>query len=385
MLRIGFDGRYINDRYHGIGRVASSLLHAMLDIEGDHRFVVFLGAHDLDSRFDIGRLASDPRVEIVPIGLPLLIPSEHALWPRLIRRHRLDVMHSPYVVGPLISTVPVVVTVHDLIFELHPEYTPRRVLRIAYRAMASASLARASAVIAVSEATRQDLEAWYPATRGRTQVIPNGVAATFSRVTDPARLADVKARYALPPRFVLAVGAGRPHKNLDVLVEAADELKADSIGVVIASAPDPRFRDTVGELIAARGLEKDVTRIQQVREDDMAALYTLADVFVFPSFIEGFGLPMLEAMAAGTPVVASDIPVVREVGRDAILVFDPTDRDALSTQIRRVDREPGLRSALTMAGLERTAYFSWDRAARSTLELYRSLVKRPAVHGVTDE
>jgi glycosyltransferase involved in cell wall biosynthesis len=374
MLRIGFDGRYINDRFHGIGRVASSLLSAMLDLDGDHRLVLFLGAHDLDSRFDIRRLASDPRVEIVPVGLPLLVPLEHAVWPRLIRRHRLDVMHSPYVVGPLISSVPVVVTVHDLIFELHPEYTPRRALRLAYRAMASASLRRAAAVIAVSEATSKDLEDWYPATRARTHVIRNGVATTFSRVTDASRLAEVRARYSLPPRFVLAVGAGRPHKNLGVVVEAADALRVDGIGVVLASAPDPHFRDTVGDLIRQRGLEKHVTRIQDVREEDMAALYTLADVFVFPSFIEGFGLPMLEAMAAGTPVVASDIRVVREVGDGAILVFDPTDPGALSAQVRRLDREPQLRAGLITAGFERTTHFSWDRAARATLELYRSLV-----------
>jgi glycosyltransferase involved in cell wall biosynthesis len=374
MLRIGFDGRYITDRYHGIGRVASSLLRAMLDVDGDHRIVLFLGSRDPDSRFDIRGLASDPRVEIVPLGLPLLVPLEHALWPRLIRRHRLDVMHSPYVIGPLLSSVPVVVTVYDLIFELHPEYTPRRALRLAYRTMASASLRRASAVIAVSEATRHDLEEWYPATRGRTHVVSAGVSAAFSRVADPTRLADVRERYGLPPNFVLAVGAGRPHKNFGVLVEAAQELARDGLDVVLASAPDRRFGDAVGDLIDRRGVEKHVTRIQDVREEDMAALYTLADVFVFPSFIEGFGLPMLEAMAAGTPVVAADIPVVREVGGDAILLFDPIDPAALSAQVRRVDHDPQVRSRLISTGYERTEHFSWDRAARATLNLYRSLV-----------
>ena len=374
MLRVGFDGRYINDRFHGIGRVASSLLRAMLDQDGDHHIVLFLGSRDPDSRFDIRGLTDDPRVEIVPMGLPLLGPLEHAQWPRLVRRHRLDVMHSPYVIGPLVSSVPVVVTVHDLIFELHPEYTPRRILRFAYRAMATASLRRASAVIAVSEATRQDLEGWYPATRGRTHVVPNGVSTAFSRVEDPDRLAAVRAGYSLPSRFVLGVGAGRPHKNFSVLVEAAEQLAVDGIGVVLISAPDRRFGDPVGDLIRERGLETHVMRIQDVREEDMAAFYTLAQTFVFPSFIEGFGLPMLEAMAAGTPVVAADIPVVREVGGDAILVFDPTDPAALSAQIRRVDHDPQLRARLVAAGFDRTAHFSWDRAARATLEIYRSLI-----------
>jgi glycosyltransferase involved in cell wall biosynthesis len=374
MIRVGFDGRYINDRFHGIGRVASSLLEAMLELSADQEFVLFLGRQEVDSRFDVRRFASDPRVELVPLDLPLLVPIEHVVWPRLIRRHRLDVVHSPYVLGPLMSSVPVVVTVHDLIFERHPEYTPNRLVRFAYKSMAAASLRRASEVVAVSDATRRDLEHWYPATRGRTHVIPNGVSRTFSRVDDQARLADVRMRYSLPPRFVLAVGAGRPHKNLAVLVEAARELKGGGIGVVLASAPDRRFPDDVGDLIRRYGLEQDVRRIAAVREEDMAALYTLADVFVFPSFVEGFGLPVLEAMAAGTPVVASDIPVLREVAGDAFLPFDPTDASALATQVLLVFRDGGLRARLTTNGLRRAAQFSWRRSARATLELYRSLV-----------
>jgi glycosyltransferase involved in cell wall biosynthesis len=239
--------------------------------------------------------------------------------------------------------------------------------------MAAASLHRASAVVAVSEATRKDLEDWYRGTRPRTHVISNGVSGAFARVTDAVRLAEVRARYSLPERFVLAVGAGRPHKNLGVLVEAALDLKLDGLGVVLASSPDMRFGDPVGDLIRRHGLEKNVTRIEGVAEHDMAALYSLADVFVFPSFIEGFGLPMLEAMAAGVPVVAADIPVVREVGGDAILPFQPTDPAGLASQIRRLESDEHLRSFITAAGSTRVAQFSWDRAARATLELYRSL------------
>lgn len=373
MLRIGFDGRYINDRYHGIGRVTYSLLAAMLELDGDQRFVLFVHPGYANSRFDLDRLAAHEGVEVVPLRLPLLVPIEQAAWPLLVRRHRLDLVHSPYVVGPLVVGVPVVVTVHDLIFERYPEYTPQRLLRFAYRAMATLSLRRASAVVAVSEATRADVERWYPTTRGRTHVIPNGVSRSFSRVEDPGRLATVRARYGLPPRFVLAVGAGRPHKNFEVLVEAARDLGDDGPGVVLASAPDERFPDAVGDRIARYGLEHRVLRIRDVREDDMAALYSLADAFVFPSFVEGFGLPMLEAMAAGTPVVAADASVMPELGGDAVLLFDPSDAAALAAQIRRLAGDPDLRGRLRERGIRRAAEFSWERAARATVELYRAL------------
>ena len=371
MLRIGFDGRYINDRYHGIGRVAHDLFAAMLALDGPERYVLFTYPGYPDSRFDLAALADHPRVERVAVRLPLLVPIEQAVWPLLVRRHHLDLVHSPYVVGPVLVDVPVVVTVHDLIFERYPAYTPSVMTRAAYRLSASASLRRAAAVVAVSEATRRDLSSWYPATRSKTHVIPNGVAASFARIEDPAVLAGVRARYDLPERFVLAVGAGRPHKNLEVLVRAALELREGDPSVVIVSVPDARFADTVGDLIVRHGLEDRVRRIGTVREPDMAALYSLAEAFVVPSLVEGFGLPMLEAMAAGTPVIAADVSVMPEVGGDAILLFDPHDAGSLATRIRRLADDGGLRDELRARGLRRAGQFSWDAAARATVALHR--------------
>lgn len=376
MLRIGFDGRYINDRYHGIGRMAFSLLEAMLQEESDVRFVLFVNPSYPDSRFDLTRLTQHERIDVVPLRLPLLVPTEQAIWPILVRRHRLDLVHSPYVVGPIAAGVPVIVTVHDLIFERYPAYTPQRLLRLAYRAMASLSLRRASAIVAVSEATRTDLEHWYPGTRGRTRVIVNGVSRSFSRLEGDDRRSEVRERYRLPARFVLAVGAGRPHKNFEVVVEAAHELADDGVSFVLASAPDRRFPDLVGDRIARYGLADRVHRIRDVREEDMGVLYSLADAFVFPSFIEGFGLPMLEAMAAGTPVIASDASVMPEVGGEAALYFDPHDREALAMQLRRLAADPELRDRLRVQGLTRAGEFSWERPARATVDLYRVLVPR---------
>jgi glycosyltransferase involved in cell wall biosynthesis len=267
------------------------------------------------------------------------------------------------------------VTVHDLILESFPQYTRRRVLRRAYRTIAAASIRHATAVVTVSDSTRQDLARWYPAALGKSAMIPNGVEARFKPVWDAGRLADVASRYALPRRFVLGVGAGRPHKNLGVLVEAARHLSSETdLCVVLVSAPDPRFVDTVGEQIARLGPAGRAVRVPFVAEEDLAAVYSLAECFVLPSLVEGFGLPILEAMAAGTPVIASARSSLPEVGGDAALYFEPTDALGLAQKIRALAGDADLRARQIELGRARAATFSWERAARSTRRLYADVV-----------
>ncbi len=374
MFRIGFDARYITDRYHGIGRMAFSLLEAMLAADTDERFVLFAPARP-DRRFDLAALARSDRVELVPFPMPLLLPLDQLAWPILVRRHRLDLVHSPYIAGPALAGVPAIVTVHDLILERFPEYAPSRLLRLGYRATAAVTLRRAAAIVAVSDATRADLEDRYPFTRGRTHVIHNGVAPGFTTTAtaDAPRIAAVHERYGLPDRFVLAVGAGRPHKNLPVLLEAIAMGGDGGPDAVIVGDPDPRFPDDVGAATKALGLRHRVHRVPFVAEEDMASLYAMAEALVFPSLVEGFGLPILEAMAAGTPVIASDTSVMPEVAGDAALYFAPDDPSALAAHLRDLAARPDLASRLRAAGLARVAAFTWDRAARSTLALYRDV------------
>lgn len=377
MLRIGFDARYITDRYHGIGRMAFSLVQAMLAAGTDERFVLFTPSRQ-DRRFDLDALGASDRVELVPLPIPLLLPLDQFAWPVLVRRHRLDLVHSPYVAGPALAGVPTIVTVHDLILERFPAYAPSRLLRLGYGATAAVTLRRAAAIVAVSHATRDDLEAHYPFTRGRTHVIHNGVSPVFAAdATDDAqRRATVRERYALPDRFVLAVGAGRPHKNLAVLLEAIAMDGHDGPDAVIVGTPDRRFPDDVGTAIEALGLEPRVRRVPFVAEEDMAVVYAMAEALVFPSLVEGFGLPILEAMAAGTPVIASDASVMPEVAGDAALYFAPDDPAALAAHLRDLTSRPDLASRLRAAGQARVASFTWERAARSTLGLYRDVVAR---------
>lgn len=374
MLRIGFDGRYLNGRYHGIGRVAHSLLEAMVARSSDIQWTVFMTSGDQDPRFSMAALTATGRVRVARIPIPVLSPVDQMVWPFLARRYRLDLFHSPYTVGPLAAGVPVITTVHDLILERFPDYAPGPWIRAAYRSMASLSVRRASAIIAVSQATRQDLERLYPAARGKTEVIHNGVADSFMReALDMREQPRVRARYGLPLRYVLAVGAGRPHKGTDVVIEALARMGPEAPAIVIVGAPDPRFPDTVGQAVEALAMSDRVLRLAHVEETDLPFVYAMARALIFPSHVEGFGLPILEAMAAATPVITTDASVMPEIAGDAALYFPPGDATALSEAIRSVEQGGSLRQTLIDAGRSRAASFSWTHAADAVIRLYRRL------------
>jgi glycosyltransferase involved in cell wall biosynthesis len=181
----------------------------------------------------------------------------------------------------------------------------------------------------------------------------------------------VRERYKLPDRFILAVGAARPQKSLETLVDAFAYLDPSvAPALVIAGQVDARFADGVSGRVDAHGIASRVMRPGFIHEADLPALYTLADVLAFPSVAEGFGLPPLEAMACGTPVVAATSSAVSEVVGDAALTFDPCDARELATRLADALTDPALRAALTKRGLKRAAAFTWERVAAATLQAY---------------
>ncbi len=373
---VAFDARYVSDRYHGIGRHTYNTLEALTRLDLDRQYLVYYHPDYPNDRFDLGRLEERPNVELRPIRLPLYLPTEQLVWPVLLAKTRAMLFHSPYVTLPLLAPVALVMTVHDLIFERFPEYMPRRRLRTFYRGLTALGARRAAAILTVSNVTRCDLEAYYRVDAGKVHVVGGAVDSTFRRVDDRGRLAAVIDRYRLPRRFVLAVGAGRPHKNLAMLVDAFAGLDPSlAPALVIAGEYDPRFVDKVSARARTHGLEERVLRPGSVREADLPALYSLADVLVFPSLVEGFGLPPLEAMACGTPVLASNASSIPEVVGDAALSFDPRGPAQLATVLRRILSDADLRADLSRRGLARAREFSWDRVARATLGAYAAALK----------
>jgi glycosyltransferase involved in cell wall biosynthesis len=380
MIRtVAFDARYVNDRYHGIGRHAHNLLKALTQLDSDRRYLAYYHPSYRNTRFNMELLRERPNVELRPIRLPLYHPSEQLVWPLVLSRAGADLFHSPYVVLPVAARIRSAITVHDLIFEHYPHYRPRSYLQRFHGPITRLCIKRADLVLTVSESTGRDLHDYYHAAWAKLHVIGNGVDPTFHPVVDPVRLAEVRERYRLPKRFILTVGAGRPHKNVETLVDAFASL--DPVlapAMVLAGEVDLRFNDGVGARIHAHGIASRVVRPGMIPEVDLPAVYSLAEVFAFPSLVEGFGLPPLEAMACGTPVVAANNSAVSEAVGDAALTFDPCDPHELATHLANVLTDTRLRTTLIQRGSERVRSFTWDRVARATLQAYASVEAAPS-------
>ncbi len=275
---------------------------------------------------------------------------------------------------PKLTRARSVFTLHDIAYLLFPEHhLPRN--RIYLRTMMPRFLRRADRIIAVSDSTRRDALRSYPLDPEKIEVIPEGVEPRFRPEIEHDVGVDVRHRLGLPERFVLSVGTIEPRKNHATLVEAYAALRDQhpDVGLVIAGGRgwlyEPFF-----ERVRALGLDGHVVFTGHVPDQDMPALLNAAEVFAFPSEFEGFGLPPLEAMACGIPVVCSDAASLPEVVGDAGLLVSPRDVGAWVQAIDRLLGDPPLRAAFGARGLARARGFSWDAAADRTLEVYRSVL-----------
>jgi glycosyltransferase involved in cell wall biosynthesis len=285
-----------------------------------------------------------------------------------------DVVHSTTFCVPRFRMRPkrLVVTIYDLSFITHPDlHLPANVAHC----LAGTRLAieHADAIIAISEHTRRDLIERLAAPAERITVTPLAHDASFVRVADPRRLAAVRKRYRLPEHFILFLGALEPRKNLPRLIEAYATLPAElrrDVKLVVAGMSG-WLNDSVHGRVGELGLEKSVHFAGYVHADDLSAVYSLATTLAYPSLYEGFGLPVLEAMACGTPVLTSNVSSLPEVAGDAATLVDPLDVSSIASGLHGMLESPSLRAELAGRGRARAASFSWDRCARQTLEVYR--------------
>jgi glycosyltransferase involved in cell wall biosynthesis len=281
---------------------------------------------------------------------------------RLIRAVGAAALYSPYpVLTPLISPCPLVVTIHDCTIESDLAFAggwPRQAgLKLATRIV----LRRAVATTAPSQVSLAQIRHHYPAAPQPT-LVPNGVDCSPYAAVTADNVAAARERYRLPGQFILTVGAHRPHKNHEVLVRALATLPGQ-VSLVIVGYFDPSFPDPLPGLISALGLESRVLLVPDVAEEWLPAVYQAASVFAFPSLAEGYGLPVLEAMASGVPVVASDIPALAEVAGPAAVLVPPREVSAWSGALAAVLADPLLSARLSAAGRAAAAGVSWERGA----------------------
>jgi glycosyltransferase involved in cell wall biosynthesis len=372
--RIAFDARLINDRYHGIGRFAFQLLKYMVLTDSDYDFVIYRGKLS-DGRFIWNDIVNAPHVSLMDGPGPIYWPHEQLLWSIMLKRDAIDLFYSPYINVPLLTSTPVIMTVHDMIFERFPQYMPASWIRPYYKFLMKSGLRKSERIVTVSSSTAADLKNFYSLAAEKISVVPEGVDDNFSSNVQPFHLEEIRKRYHLDAPYVLSVGACRPHKNYERLIQAFSNLRDDfPHDLVLVGPVDTRFPDMIQHEVDRTGLNGRVKQLKWIPEGDLPAVYSLADLVVLPSIIEGFGLPALEAMACGTPVIAANNSSYPEVVGDAGLLINPYEVADIEAAMRLLLGDEERRKHLALAGLERVRGFSWDYAAQKTLEIYRELL-----------
>ncbi|MFO7536398.1 MAG: glycosyltransferase family 1 protein [Kiritimatiellia bacterium] len=384
-MKIAIDARWIFPRISGIGAYTRELIRALAALDSKNRYTLLFDRADLRDR--TGReagLADHPNFEsrVLPYG----VFSARSQWalPGFLRSEKIDLFHSPNYMIPLAAfprhrpgRARAVVTIHDVIPLLFPDHAPRsRKSRFffLYKWLMTEVARRADGIITVSETSRRDclkLLSVAPERADRVAAIPNGVSSRFQPAggkpaprKDPADTAT--------PRSCLYVGRADPYKNLNGLVRAfalARSRLPFPLRLVIAGPLDERYPEAPS-LARELGVTDQIAWTGYLSDAELVRLYQEADLLALPSRYEGFGLPVVEAMACGTPVLISTASALREVAGDAALMADPDDIGAMAGRLQEILMQPALAEKLVEKGVARAATFTWARTAAETLALY---------------
>jgi len=374
-VRIGIDYTAAVRQGAGIGRYARSLVRGLTKVGGAHSYRLLIaggaprGSHEKWPR------------NFRLISLPLSDYWMTILWQRLrvplwadLFTGSVDLFHSPDFVLPPLRRAKTILTVHDLSFLRYPECY-EAAFREYLEGAVPRSVSRADLILADSESTRQDLIEFFAVDSDRVEVLYSGVEKRFHPITDAISLAGVREQYGLPEHFILSVGTLQPRKNFGRLIEAyrrlIDRIDLD-VKLVIAGGKGWLY-ERIFRRVEELGLNGKVIFLGFFADDDLPTLYSLADLFVFPSLYEGFGLPPLEAMACGTPVISSNASSLPEVVGGVAQMVDPFDVEGLAEAMFEVLSDDELQAEMIRKGLIRAGQFTWEGAARALLHTYERL------------
>ena len=353
-MRIGIDTQSTLGRKTGIGLYTANLLRALRRVAPQHEYVELAWGRTKELR-------TDQRLWWEQVELP-----------RRARAAKVDLLHLTGFGAPRWRLCPTLLTVHDLIGVLFPTNLPP-ISRFYWSRWLPRTIRWADQVIADSEHTRRDLIRLLGIPAERIEVVYLGVDEAFCPLEDSAALEAVRQKYGLPPAIILYVGTIEPRKGLDTLIAAYAALATEMPHHLVIAGKRGWYTEPLFRQVEALGLGQRVHFTDYVADEDLLGLYNLANLFVYPSRYEGFGLPPLEAMACGVPVVCSNAASLPEVVGDAALLVPPDDVKALAAAMRRALNNEALRAEMRAKGLERARGFTWEETARRTAEIYERM------------
>lgn len=369
-MRIAIDARKLHD--FGIGTYIRNILTELSRLDRETEYVVLCRPDDVDSGDVLGR-----NFRMVPETAPTYSIAEQFKIPLSLAREHVQLVHEPHYVLPPLLNCRSVVTIHDCIHLMFPEYLPNKLAYVYAKSSMWTASRKADRILTVSEASKRDILRFFNVPPEKVVVIHNAIDERFLAPANPERMELVRQRYQLDHPFVLYVGNIKPHKNIERLIAAfgaargqcQDDLKLIIIGDEISKYPALR------QSVHKHKLDKHVRFLGFQPMETLAAFYRQARAFVFPSLYEGFGLPPLEAMACGAPVVTSNVSSLPEVAGGAALLVDPYDVEAIANGIVRAVTDEPFRAVMIEKGKQRARTFSWKQSVSKIHEIYMEVAR----------
>lgn len=381
-MKIGIDIRLIGKKQTGSEAVFFNLVKNLAQIDHENEYFLFTDRDPekhKDLKNEIEKLKLQNNFEIIFINSPNRFWWNLWALPNYLGKNPIDIFHTQYI-APfwLPKNVKLVLTIHDISFNFYPQFIKFSDL-LFLKMLIPRSLKMAAKIIAVSDFTKKEIKKYYSIPAKNIVPIHNGVDFDFfGQKINQEKLESVRQKYNLPKKFILYIGTLQPRKNIPLLIEAVKILVdnhnlRDTELVIAGNRKAHNFDSKIDEKIKNYNLQKSVIFPGWVDEKDKPAFYQLAECFVFPSLYEGFGIPIIEAMAAGTPVICSNQPALTEVGRDAILAVDPLNPEKMAAEIYGILTDSTLREKHIEKGRKLARIYSWNKNAEKTLQVYNRL------------
>lgn len=368
-------------RNAGISRYIYNLLEGLARQPGDDHYTVFVSRNEAAAAAE-SPLGGTPQLRLVPVSWPTSRPPQRIAWeqlalPEALQSRKIDVFHAPANVLPSRIPCASVLTVHDLAFYRYPQFF-RPTRRLYQRWFVRSSVGRATRIVAVSESTKHDLEESLSAPTERIDVIYPGIAPDFQPIRDKERLAAFRAAHSLPERYLLFLGTLEPRKNLIGLVEAYALLRQqhEDTPILVLAGAKGWYYEELFERVKALNVQDSITFAGYVAREEQPLWYSGAEAFVYPSLYEGFGIPVVEALACGVPTVTSNVSSLPEAAGTLALTVDPTDRSAMAQAMRHILTDQTLRERTLVEGPMWAGRFTIDNMAQKYSETYHKAAER---------
>ncbi len=388
-MRIGIDARFLtHPQKGGFKTYTENLVTALACVDDRNQYILYLDREPEQST----RIPQQPNFaykvlkQLPGIGMPW---REQVGISLQTSRDRIDLLHSPCLTAPLTHACPLVMTIHDTIWLFPQKYSRSDIFSLHWKLMQWYQITipriasrHASAILTVSQLSKDDIVRHLGIDPAFIHVTHGAVSSTFQPVDDPGRAESLRTKYGLNTKYIFGIGSADPRKNIETLVNSyallPESLRAEYHLAIMWTAPV--LAEAISKRIDDLGIGRFVHFLYQVPNEDLVFLYNEASLFVFPSLYEGFGLPVLEAMACGTPVVAANTSSIPEVAGDAALLVEARDAKGIAGAMERVLSDERLASGMVQKGLKRNSMFSWEKCARETIMVYnQTLLSKQAI------